>query len=99
MHAFTARISQFDRHHPLSSINPFRGFYTLFWLMVGVTGVRMILRVYEEEGILLGLEFGRFIGQDSLNVAISDAVLVGVTILCVPFVKVSPSLSRPFAVY
>jgi sterol O-acyltransferase len=69
-------------------MNAFRGFYTLFWIMLGVGGIRTVIRSYEDDGILLGLEFGRFIGEDALNLAMSDAILVGVTILCVPFIKV-----------
>lgn len=55
---------------------------------MAVGGLRTLLRTYEESGLLIGMEFGRFIGEDALALAVSDAVLVGSTVICVPFVKV-----------
>ena len=42
---------------------------------------------YRETGFFIGLRFGRLFSQDIWVLALSDAVLVGTTVLCVPFIK------------
>lgn len=69
-------------------MDPFRGFYTLFWIMLFVGAVRTCFTTYDVTGSILGLEFGKLISEDALALALSDAVLVLSTAVCVPFVKV-----------
>jgi len=47
------------------------------------------MRKFEESGGLYRWSFAELISEDGLNLAMSDAVMVGSTLLCVPFVKVS----------
>lgn len=85
--SFTPRISHFDRYHPTSQGDTFRGFYVLFWLMMGLTMTRVLYHSYLNTGEMVGLRFARLISADAIALALSDAVLVGSTVLCVPFVK------------
>jgi len=47
------------------------------------------MRKFEENGGLYRWDFAELISEDGVNLAMSDAVMVGSTLLCVPFVKVS----------
>ena len=47
------------------------------------------MRKFEESGGLYRWSFAELISEDGWNLAMSDAVMVGSTLLCVPFVKVS----------
>lgn len=87
--SFTPRISHFDRHHPVSQGDTFRGFYVLFWLLMGLTMTRVLYHSYLNTGEMVGMRFAKLISEDAIALALSDAVLVGSTILCVPFIKVS----------
>lgn len=86
---FEPRISHFDRHNKTSAEDTFRGFFSLFWIVIAVGGTRTIYnRVAETGGLLGGWQFAALISEDAWALALSDAVLVGSTILCVPFAKV-----------
>lgn len=88
--AFEPRVSHFDRNNSDSATNSFRGFYTLFWLLCFVSMARAGVRHWNEGGgAIFGLSFARLIGRDGLALALSDAVMVSSTFLCVPFAKVS----------
>ncbi|GJN89318.1 hypothetical protein Rhopal_002298-T1 [Rhodotorula paludigena] len=85
---FTPRTSHFDRHNALSAADQFRGFWTLFWIVIAVFAFRTIYRRFSETGgVLGGWRFAALISEDAWALALSDAVLVGSTLLCVPFVK------------
>ncbi|GAA5842617.1 hypothetical protein JCM9279_003640 [Rhodotorula babjevae] len=85
---FEPRISHFDRHNKTSAEDTFRGFFSLFWIVIAVGGTRTIYnRVAETGGLLGGWQFAALISEDAWALALSDAVLVGSTILCVPFAK------------
>ena len=85
---FVPRISHFDRDHPDSKGDTFRGFYVLFWMLMGLALIRTFYHSYLNTGEVVGLRFAKLITGDAIVLALSDAVLVGSTILCVPFIKV-----------
>lgn len=85
---FEPRISPFDRHNKTSAEDTFRGFFSLFWIVIAVGGARTIYRrIAETGGVLGGWRFAALISEDAWALALSDAVLVGSTLLCVPFAK------------
>lgn len=47
------------------------------------------MRKWEENDGFYKWDFAELISEDAVNLAMSDAVMVGSTLLCVPFVKVS----------
>lgn len=85
---FVPRISHFDRFHPTSQGDTFRGFYVLFWMLMGLTLIRTLYHSYLQSGEVVGMRFAKLITGDAIVLALSDAVLVGSTIICVPFIKV-----------
>ncbi|KAA1470302.1 MBOAT-domain-containing protein [Dentipellis sp. KUC8613] len=70
-----------------SNVNEFRGFYSLFWISLFIFTVRTYVRSIEKSGRPLNYVFANMMSQDALTLAISDAVLVLSTGLCVPFAK------------
>jgi sterol O-acyltransferase len=86
--SFIPRTSHFDRFHPTSQGDPFRGFYVLFWLMMGLTMSRVLYHGYLRSGEFVGMRFAKLISEDAIVLGISDGILVGSTILSVPFMKV-----------
>ncbi|KAH9840045.1 MBOAT-domain-containing protein [Rhodofomes roseus] len=87
MITFTPRKSHFDTTNERSGTNEFRGFFTLFWISMFVFVVRSYILSYEEHGYALEGAFFSMFSRDAVTLAISDAVLVLSTGLCVPFVK------------
>ncbi|KAH8926453.1 hypothetical protein BT69DRAFT_1259288 [Atractiella rhizophila] len=82
---FQPRFSAFDRFNPNSQVDPFRGFYTLFWIFLLIQGLRTFRN--GEPLSLEGWKFWSLISADALHLAISDGLMVGSTLLCVPFMK------------
>ncbi|KAL0135002.1 hypothetical protein V8B55DRAFT_1556431 [Mucor lusitanicus] len=82
---FKARLTQFDLSNTDSSNGAFRGFYTLFWIAMGMYVIQSIVRCYEQEGILLSLGFYRLISEDGLALLISDLTMVSMTYLVFSF--------------
>ena len=91
---FVPRISHFDRDHPDSKGDTFRGFYVLFWMLMGLALIRTFYHSYLNTGEVVGTRFAKLITGDAIVLAISDGVLVGSTIICVPFMKVRLSPHR-----
>lgn len=85
---FTPRTSHFDRDNLSSAQDVFRGFWTLFWIVLATAATRTVMRKFEERGGLYKWDFAELISEDGMNLAMSDAIMVGSTLLCVPFVKV-----------
>jgi len=83
---FEPRISSFDRTNPASASDAFRGFHTLFWILMAILMFRTFATSYKETGQLVTFRFGRLISEDMKVLAISDGVLVGATILCYPYI-------------
>lgn len=96
--SFVPRTSHFDRFHPTSQGDPFRGFYVLFWLMMGLTMSRVLYHGYLRSGEVVGMRFAKLISEDAIVLGISDGILVGSTFLSVPFMKVGYGFGRCFQV-
>lgn len=87
MVTFAPRKSLFDISNESSTSNQFRGFFTLFWISLFLFAVSTYVRSMETHGWPLNFEFASMITSDGLTLALSDAVLVLNTGLCVPFAK------------
>ncbi|RPD64216.1 MBOAT-domain-containing protein [Lentinus tigrinus ALCF2SS1-7] len=87
MVTFAPRKSHFDISNESSTANQFRGFFTLFWVSLFLFALRTYVVSTETNGLPLNLEFATMFSQDAITLAISDAVLVLNTGLCVPFAK------------
>ncbi|KIJ55369.1 hypothetical protein M422DRAFT_23961 [Sphaerobolus stellatus SS14] len=86
--AFVPRNSYFDLSNTTSSQDQFRGFFTLFWMSMFILTVRTYIISFEQTGTPLSLAFASMFSRDALVLALSDAALVGSTILfCVPYAK------------
>ncbi|KAJ7066541.1 MBOAT, membrane-bound O-acyltransferase family-domain-containing protein [Mycena amicta] len=85
MIAFAPRESHFDISNPSSAANEFRGFFTLFWISMFLFTVSTYVRSIETNGHALNLRFATMFSRDAITLALSDAVLVASTGLCVPF--------------
>ncbi|KAH9014186.1 MBOAT, membrane-bound O-acyltransferase family-domain-containing protein [Lactarius deliciosus] len=85
--AFVPRRSHFDIENERSSTNEFRGFFTLFWISLFIFTVRTYIRSIEKHGAPLNLRFATMFSKDARTLALSDAVLVLSTGICVPFAK------------
>ncbi|KAG8710121.1 hypothetical protein FRC09_000293 [Ceratobasidium sp. 395] len=80
---FTPRSSAFEA----SGSDPFRGFYSLFWISMFLLLLRTYVNNFFQNGYPLSMVFATLFTRDALTLAISDGVLVGSTFICVPFVK------------
>lgn len=87
MLSFQPRVSPLDRHNTESAQDSFRGFFTLFWIGLGLLFLQTSVQSWNENRTILSFTFGRLITRDAWVLAISDAVMVGSMFLCVPFVK------------
>ncbi|KAG9084492.1 hypothetical protein FRC07_013624, partial [Ceratobasidium sp. 392] len=81
--SFTPRSSAFEA----SGSDPFRGFYSLFWISMFLLLLRTYVNNFFQNGYPLSMVFATLFTRDALTLAISDGVLVGSTFICVPFVK------------
>ncbi|KAF4611138.1 hypothetical protein D9613_006981 [Agrocybe pediades] len=84
---FAPRKSVFDITNDTSSSNEFRGFFSLFWISIFIFSVQTYVRSIETSGRPLNLQFAAMFSQDAITLALSDAVLVLTTGICVPFAK------------
>ncbi|KAJ7043690.1 MBOAT, membrane-bound O-acyltransferase family-domain-containing protein [Mycena alexandri] len=87
MITFAPRQSTFDINNEASGANEFRGFFTLFWISMFIFTLSTYIRSIETSGHALNLKFATMFSRDAITLAISDAVLVSTTALCVPFAK------------
>ncbi|KAJ4475066.1 MBOAT, membrane-bound O-acyltransferase family-domain-containing protein [Lentinula aciculospora] len=84
---FAPRQSAFDINNENSVANEFRGFFSLFWISIFIFTVRTYVRSIETNGHALNLAFATMLSKDAVILALSDAVLVGSTSICVVFAK------------
>ncbi|KAK7687832.1 hypothetical protein QCA50_009051 [Cerrena zonata] len=85
MIAFTPRRSAFETDE--SKTNEFKGFFALFWISMFIISVSTYLHGIEETGSPLPFAFATLFSRHAITLALSDAVLVLSTGLCVPFIK------------
>lgn len=81
---FVPRTSHFDRENQSSSTDPFRGFFTLFWIALFLLTVRTYVTSFEQSGYPLSLAFATLFSRDAKTLLLSDIVLVSSTALVVP---------------
>ncbi|KAH9060415.1 hypothetical protein EDB83DRAFT_2520433 [Lactarius deliciosus] len=81
--AFVPRRSHFDIENEHSSTNEFRGFFTLFWILLFIFTVHTYnIRSIEKHGVPLNLRFATMFSKDARMLALSDAMLVLSTGIC-----------------
>ncbi|CAL1715134.1 unnamed protein product [Somion occarium] len=83
--AFAPRKSAFETD--ASKDNEFKGFFTLFWISMFIFSVSSYIHGIEETGYPLPFAFAAMFSRDAITLALSDAVLVLSTSICVPFIK------------
>ncbi|QRW02976.1 sterol O-acyltransferase [Ceratobasidium sp. AG-Ba] len=81
--SFTPRASAFEA----SGSDPFRGFYSLFWISMFLLLLRTYVNNFYQNGYPLSMVFATLFTRDAFTLAISDGVLFGSTFICVPFVQ------------
>lgn len=86
--SFKARESHFDRHNKDVARDPFRGFYTLFWIGLTILILNTFYTSFDTTGQIISLTFATLFSKDAIVLAISDGVLVASTFVCVPFAYV-----------
>ncbi|KAN0063718.1 Sterol O-acyltransferase 2 (Sterol-ester synthase 2) [Thecaphora frezii] len=86
--SFKPRHSHFDRDNSSSSTDQFRGFFTLFWLSIGLFVLNTFYTSFADTGHIISMTFATLFSKDARILALSDAVLIASTFICVPFVKV-----------
>ncbi|CAG8583509.1 27829_t:CDS:2 [Racocetra persica] len=74
---FKPRSSQLDREQLESAQDPFRGFFTLFWIAMGFYVIQTWAKNFESAGILFELSFFRLFSQDAICLILSDAIMIG----------------------
>ncbi|CAG8660966.1 9871_t:CDS:2, partial [Racocetra fulgida] len=74
---FRPRSSQLDREQLESAQDPFRGFFTLFWIAMGFYVIQTWSKNFESAGILFELSFFRLFSQDAICLILSDAAMIG----------------------
>lgn len=84
---FRHRTSAFDRFNTSSQADQFRGFYTLFWIVMAVATARTFQSSYADKGTILGTGFAKLFSEDAKVLVATDAALVASSFLCVPYVK------------
>lgn len=94
--SFKPRQSHFDRHNVEAAKDPFRGFYTLFWIGLGIMVLNTFYASFSSTGQILSLTFATLFSRDAFVLALSDGALVLSTFVCVPFALV---LKRGWARY
>lgn len=86
--SFRARESHFDRHNKDAAKDPFRGFYTLFWISLFILMLSTFYSSFASTGQIISLTFATLFSRDAVVLALSDGALVASLFLCVPFAKI-----------
>jgi sterol O-acyltransferase len=84
---FKPQYSTLDRSNPISAASPFIGFYTLFWLGLGLFTIRTFLVSYRITGRLFGHNIISILKKDVIILGLFDAFMFASTFLCVPLQK------------
>ncbi|KAL4400675.1 Sterol O-acyltransferase 2 (Sterol-ester synthase 2) [Malassezia pachydermatis] len=81
---YRARTSILD--FSLAHENQFRGFFMLFWICLGAKVLDNFMVSFTRDGKILSLSLASLMTRDLLTLGLSDLVLVGQTLFCVPLV-------------
>ncbi|KAF9175501.1 hypothetical protein BGX21_005514 [Mortierella sp. AD011] len=76
---FEARPSALDPETLSKTLNPFRGFHNLFWLIMGAYGILTFDAEWTRVGKVFGGSLFSSFSQDAIMLAISDFFLVSAT--------------------
>lgn len=87
MITFEPRKTHFDTTNEASGTNEFRGFFTLFWMSLFLFTLQTYISSVEANGYALSFAFAAMFSRHAVTLALSDLLLVSITILCVPFAK------------
>ena len=85
---FQPRSSQLDRETLDSHQDPFRGFFTLFWIAMGFYLIQTVIKNFQSAGIFVDLSFFRLFSQDAIGLIQSDLCMVGSMFFAVLLQKV-----------
>jgi len=79
---FTRRFTTFDRQNPLSYESPFHGFFTLFWLCIGMMLVRIAALNWRAHGSVLGTAevFHVMFDRDIIVLGLTDGAMCAGTL-------------------
>lgn len=84
---YSPRYSLLDRASPQDTGGSFRGFFALFWIMVGIVVLNIFYLTFQSTGHILSLTLASVFSRDAKILIISDATLILSTFLCVPYIK------------
>ncbi|CAO1631338.1 unnamed protein product [Sympodiomycopsis kandeliae] len=85
--SFKPRQSRFDRFNQDAAKDPFRGFYSLFWIGMAILMLNTFYSSFLSTGKIISLTFANLFSKDAGVLALSDGVLVGSLFFGVPFAK------------
>ena len=83
---YMPRFSMFDSLNRNEMNGPFRGFYNLFWICLACVVLSAFMQSFDNTGQILSLTLATLMSRDTHVLALSDAILVAQTFLCVPMV-------------
>jgi sterol O-acyltransferase len=86
---FTRRFTTFDRQNPLSYESPFHGFFTLFWLSIGMMLLRIAAQNWKAHGSVLGTAevFHVMFDRDIIVLGLTDGAMSAGTLFGVGLQK------------
>lgn len=84
---YSPRYSRLDRTNPHKTEGSFRGFFALFWLMVGIVLLNLFYLKFKSTGHIISLTLAALFSRDAKILIASDATLILSTFLCVPYIK------------
>jgi len=79
---FTRRFTTFDRQNPRSAESPFHGFFTLFWIAMGLLLTRIAAQNWKVYGSILGNAeiLHMMLDRDVLLLGVTDGVMCLATV-------------------
>ncbi|CAG8598840.1 12988_t:CDS:2 [Ambispora gerdemannii] len=85
---FKPRGSQLDRETMDKQQDPFRGFFTLFWIAMAFYIIQTVMHNLEKGGTFVDLSFARLFSRDAFGLMLSDACMIAATFFDVVFQKI-----------
>lgn len=85
--SFKPRQSRFDRFNQDAAKDPFRGFYSLFWIGMAILMLNTFYSSFLDTGTIISMTFANLFSRDAGVLALSDGILVGSLFFCVPYAK------------
>ncbi|CAG8481069.1 10358_t:CDS:2 [Ambispora leptoticha] len=85
---FKPRGSQLDRETMDKQQDPFRGFFTLFWIAMAFYIIQTATHNLERVGAFVDLSFARLFSRDAFGLILSDACMIAATFIDVVFQKI-----------